>query len=170
MTQSLATHSGTVLGRSSLSPHVCECYLTGGQVLDSDLPADDDDLLGHRGGRVVPPAHGDEAGRELGGVCREGEARDRQEGRTGRAPVGRKPEEEQGWIPYLQRKDNLKISVRDSFKLLLLSSHKLGGKDTDQIVKVSSISVIVISIGASFANTKLTIQFLVCPIFPKLTI
>ena len=75
-----------------------------------------------------------------------------------------------GFISYLQRKDNLKISVRESFKLLLLSSHKLGGKDTDQIVKVSSISVIVISIGASFANTKLTIQFLVCPIFPKLTI
>ena len=36
--------------------------MTGGQVLDSDLPADDDDLLGHRGGRLVPPAHGDEAG------------------------------------------------------------------------------------------------------------
>ena len=62
-----------------------------------------------------------------------------------------------GFISYLQRKDNLKISVRESFKLLLLSSHKLGGKDTDQIVKVSSTSVIVISIGASFANTKLTI-------------
>ena len=75
--------------------------MTGGQVLDSDLPADDDDLLGHRGGRVVPPAHGDEAGGELGGVCREGQARDRQEGRTGRAPVGRKPEEEQGWIHSL---------------------------------------------------------------------
>ena len=98
MTQSLATHSGTVLGRSSLSPHVNGIYITGGQVLDSDLPADDDDLLGHRGGRVVPPAHGDEAGGELGGVCREGEARDRQEGWTGRAPVGRKPEEEQGRI------------------------------------------------------------------------
>ena len=81
--------------------YACEWYLTGGQVLDSDLPADDDDLLGHRGGRVVPPAHGDEAGGELGGVCREGEARDRQEGRTGRAPVGRKPEEEQGWIHFL---------------------------------------------------------------------
>ena len=51
-----------------------------------------------------------------------------------------------GFISYLQRKDNLKISVRESFKLLLLSSHKLGGKDTDQIVKVSSTSVIVISI------------------------
>ena len=95
---------------------------------------------------MVPPAHGDEAGGELGGVCREGEARDRQEGRTGRAPVGWEPEEEQGWIHSLQRKDNLKISVRESFKLLLLSSHKLGGKDTDQIVKVSSTSVIVISI------------------------
>ena len=77
--------------------------MTGGreQVLDSDLPADDDDLLGHRGGRVVPPAHGDEAGGELGGVCREGQARDRQEGRTGRAPVGWEPEEEQGWIHFL---------------------------------------------------------------------
>ena len=166
MTQSLATHSGTVLGRSSLSPHVNGIYITGGQVLDSDLPADDDDLLGHRGGRVVPPAHGDEAGGELGGVCREGEARDRQEGRTGRAPVGWEPEEEQGWIPYLQRKDNLKISVRDSFKLLLLSSHKLGGKDTDQIVKVSSISVIVISIGASFANTKIDNPIFSLPNFP----
>ena len=67
-----------------------------------------------------------------------------------------------GFISYLQRKDNLKISVRESFKLLLLSSHKLGGKDTDQIVKVSSISVIVIS----FCQHKIDNPIFSLPNFP----
>ena len=50
-----------------------------------------------------------------------------------------------GFIPYLQCKDNKTRYLCEI--VLLLSSHKLGGKDTDQIVKVSSICVIVISRG-----------------------
>ena len=78
--------------------------------------------------------------------------------------MGRQPEEEQGWISYYIL--NLKISVRDSFKLLLLSAHKLGGKDTDQIVKVSSISVIVISIRGLFCQHEIDNSIFSLPNFP----